>query len=830
MSKRAWFNGANGILQWNRSTLFEGIGTTGDFTIKFKTNKIGFAGGGHLLNAGTSNIIKINNQTVNILDVTDVVCFSEDDSDEHTLEFSRASGVLTIKCDDVVKYSAANSYDWAAVDAAALADGKWYLGKGATSGVPYGIYYYGFLSEFEFYNGATRILYLPLTADYTDQSGNAIAVENVNNRVEMDEMDKVTFFTGLGKNSTSYVSQWHHDCMYCGNFVDLFPFPAIGSLLYLRLPTPIPAGATITGAYMKMKTAESVNSLSKIRFRACFSNDATSPKSLESRYDASCEEIIATELLRGTDFGGVINNLTVSHVDWDDVEFEAETEYNSPSLVSIVQELANLGQVSHIALFMDDFEERSARDIWTKFSVGGESFHPELVVTYTTGGPYNVVYRDNGGTGSPATGSHTSGSTVTVIGTVPSREGYTFTGWNTAADGSGTSYAGGDTFVITSHVVLYAQWASIHPISSDVFYVGYSTAASSWAAIPVPEMMYNPAAGNASGMGMTRLGFAVRFVLSTPIPMGTTISAASLKGIGGLHLSGFQSGDGTRCRIRAQKNIAPAAIEDLEDYLERRALIASTGQLTDASVDVENMDMTNGEAFEIEMASVLQELADTGDVSSIVLFIDDHDAMTLYSNHVYSIYHTMQLSYETTYTVTYEGNGNTGGSVPVDGNTYAPGAGVTVLGNVNSLTRTDYVFSKWNTAADGSGTDYNPGDTFNIAANTTLYAKWQVVTPNVVTLVAWDTVNECGKTGNAANITVRGVADGVEYTLAAPAVTEVDAANLPGIYTVSLTDSENDCYFNTIGGITSSSGIVIKPTFWVNPEGRRGCCIYCCKP
>jgi hypothetical protein len=34
---------------------------------------------------------------------------------------------------------------------------------------------------------------------------------------------------------------------------------------------------------------------------------------------------------------------------------------------------------------------------------------------------------------------------VTVSNTAPTRAGYTFTGWDAAADGSGTDYAGGAT-------------------------------------------------------------------------------------------------------------------------------------------------------------------------------------------------------------------------------------------------------------------------------------------------------------------------------------------------------------------------------------------------
>jgi uncharacterized repeat protein (TIGR02543 family) len=75
-------------------------------------------------------------------------------------------------------------------------------------------------------------------------------------------------------------------------------------------------------------------------------------------------------------------------------------------------------------------------------------------------------------------------------------------------------------------------------------------------------------------------------------------------------------------------------------------------------------------------------------------------------------------------TVTYKGNGSTGGTVPVDANSpYAPNSTVTVLG-AGSMVRTDYEFAGWNTAANGSGTDYAPGGTFTIDNHLTLYAKW----------------------------------------------------------------------------------------------------------
>lgn len=79
-----------------------------------------------------------------------------------------------------------------------------------------------------------------------------------------------------------------------------------------------------------------------------------------------------------------------------------------------------------------------------------------------------------------------------------------------------------------------------------------------------------------------------------------------------------------------------------------------------------------------------------------------------------------------TYSVTYDANGATSGTAPTDAaSPYASGATVTVAGNTGSLARTGFVFSGWNTAANGSGTSYSPAATFAINGNTTLYAQWK---------------------------------------------------------------------------------------------------------
>ncbi len=77
-----------------------------------------------------------------------------------------------------------------------------------------------------------------------------------------------------------------------------------------------------------------------------------------------------------------------------------------------------------------------------------------------------------------------------------------------------------------------------------------------------------------------------------------------------------------------------------------------------------------------------------------------------------------------TYRVTYDGNGNTSGKALCDSNAYQQGEKVEVLDKW-TLVKTGHTFKNWNTAANGGGAPYNPGDSFNMpGANVTLYAQW----------------------------------------------------------------------------------------------------------
>lgn len=88
-------------------------------------------------------------------------------------------------------------------------------------------------------------------------------------------------------------------------------------------------------------------------------------------------------------------------------------------------------------------------------------------------------------------------------------------------------------------------------------------------------------------------------------------------------------------------------------------------------------------------------------------------------------------------------------------------------------------------------------------------SKGQTLT---VSFVAWDATNNTGKTGDAANLTLRWVKDGTIAALdGMPSPSEVDATNAPGVYKVALSAADCTCNIGTLCGKSSTSGVKVIP-------------------
>ncbi|GFI19245.1 internalin-A [Lachnospiraceae bacterium] len=96
-----------------------------------------------------------------------------------------------------------------------------------------------------------------------------------------------------------------------------------------------------------------------------------------------------------------------------------------------------------------------------------------------------------------------------------------------------------------------------------------------------------------------------------------------------------------------------------------------------------------------------------------------------------------------TYVVTYDANNSTAGSSIMcsDPNKYTSEDTVVIMDQaalfplMGNIVRFGYDFDGWNTEADGTGTDYEPGQETNLTGNLYLYVKWKAKEPVTLTYI-----------------------------------------------------------------------------------------------
>ncbi len=117
--------------------------------------------------------------------------------------------------------------------------------------------------------------------------------------------------------------------------------------------------------------------------------------------------------------------------------------------------------------------------LWYVVKKAGGTYHVDGVVYDTKANYKTLTYDANTPdetnatvTGLPASVLQPLGSKVSVTDQKPSLSGYTFTGWNTQADGSGDSVGAGAELELGDNITLYAQWEKNVTTKTDVnFYI-----------------------------------------------------------------------------------------------------------------------------------------------------------------------------------------------------------------------------------------------------------------------------------------------------------------------------------------------------------------------
>ena len=72
---------------------------------------------------------------------------------------------------------------------------------------------------------------------------------------------------------------------------------------------------------------------------------------------------------------------------------------------------------------------------------------------------YTVTFESNGGTGDMPAQTFNAGESQSIATNVFTRDNYWFVGWNTTADGTGTSYNDRQSITVTEDITLYAKWS-----------------------------------------------------------------------------------------------------------------------------------------------------------------------------------------------------------------------------------------------------------------------------------------------------------------------------------------------------------------------------------
>ena len=115
---------------------------------------------------------------------------------------------------------------------------------------------------------------------------------------------------------------------------------------------------------------------------------------------------------------------------------------------------------------LDGWYTVSAATGGTKRGNGGGSYTPtqsETLYARWILNTFTITYNGNGGTATPAVHTGIIGQNLRIADS-PIRDGYIFSQWNTAADGTGSAYGRGSFYTGPDDLTLYAIWTKIKTV------------------------------------------------------------------------------------------------------------------------------------------------------------------------------------------------------------------------------------------------------------------------------------------------------------------------------------------------------------------------------
>ena len=352
-----------------------------------------------------------------------------------------------------------------------------------------------------------------------------------------------------------------------------------------------------------------------------------------------------------------------------------------------------------------------------------------------------IAYDANGGSGDPPDQTCTSGN-VTLSSTAPTRSGYAFAGWNTAANGSGTNHATGAS-VSCANLTLYAQWAA------NALGVTYNSQGGS-----------NVTDGDAT----TTTGGAIAALPTDPTRDGYSFTGWFTAASGGSEITaGAAHGQDADFTLYAQWTANTLGVtynsQGGSNVTDGDATTTTGGAIAALPTDPTRTGYTfNGWYTAASGGTELTAGAAHNQTSD------------------FTLYAQWQIN---TVTLAYDPQGGTG---QPDAHAGDAGSAVTVSSIVP--TRAGYTFAGWNTQIDGSGSPCIAGDEYTLPmeGSATLFAQWQVTpttTTTTTTTVAPTTTTTTTTTTTVAPTTTTTVASPPGVVLAPP-VASPPAAPTPG--------------------------------------------------
>jgi uncharacterized repeat protein (TIGR02543 family) len=216
----------------------------------------------------------------------------------------------------------------------------------------------------------------------------------------------------------------------------------------------------------------------------------------------------------------------------------------------------------------------------TPYALGASSIaFAGTIVLYAQWTPavYSVLYSGNGATAGtePSAQTFTFGTPVAVADNAGNlqRPGYTFEGWNTAPDGSGTSIsAAAANVTLTTDTVLFARWLAVASVSSPVVEAPASTPTPTPTATstPTPTPTPTPVAVSSSLGGFAPGSSALTSAMKAKLVSLLKASAAAKT----IAISGFTTGSTS---FKSNAKLAKARAVSVLNYLKK---LGFTGTIT----------------------------------------------------------------------------------------------------------------------------------------------------------------------------------------------------------------------------------------------------------